>query len=127
MTPFGSLLRYFRCDRGMSTRHLATQVGFSQKCICAIEAGRKLPPQGEAFDQICRYLELTNSEKSALLDAARRSHNRLRIPTTATPRHYQLAHRVVESLEQLSSRQIQTIHAVLDELSSEEKREGRTQ
>jgi len=114
MTPFGSLLRFYRNERGIPLTDLARQIPLSVKILSAIETGRRRPPGREDISAIAKVLNLIPTEAAALAEAAQYSTPLLRLPENATPREYRLAHRVVSSLRRLSEPEMAAIHAVLD-------------
>ena len=113
MTPFGVLCRYYRNERGVTLKHLARQLGITQKTLSAIETGRQRPLQGEQFDLLCSCLGLLPAERDELADAANHSVAHLRIPDSATPREYRLVHQLIQSLGTLSAEQIESIQSAL--------------
>ena len=115
MSPFGSLLRYYRNERGIPPKELAAELGVSDKKISAIEIGRRRPPDEKDLARICKYLSLTEAESAALYEAAQLSHPHVRIPDNATPREYRLVHHFVRALGHLSDNQINVIHKTLNQ------------
>lgn len=117
MTPFGSLLRFYRQERGIPLKVLAVRIGISQKNLSALESGARRPPEDNKIADICTSLTLSADERHALLEAARFSSPLIRLPGNANPQEYRLVHRVIASLRQLSAREITAIHTVLDGLT----------
>jgi predicted ATPase/transcriptional regulator with XRE-family HTH domain len=70
---FGSLLRRFRINAGLSQDVLAEQAGISSDGIDAIERGELPPPGAETLAALAAALEL-NDERSSALAAAAEAH-----------------------------------------------------
>lgn len=115
MSPFGSLLRYYRNERGIPLKTLAAEIGVSEKILSAIEVRRRRPLDEKNIERICKFLDLTEEESTALNEAAQLSHTYVRIPTGASPLEYRLVHRFIQSLGHLSDTQIAVIYRTLDQ------------
>ncbi len=115
MSPFGSLLRYHRNERGILLKALAAELGISEKSLSAVETGRRRPFPDKEIERICKILRLTETESAALREAAQQSRPHLRIPTGVSPHRYRLAYRFIQSLEKLSEDQITAIQRALNQ------------
>lgn len=127
MSPFGALLRYLRNERGVDLRTLATQVGLGEKVLSAVETGRRRPLKKDQLEKIKKILRLNEEEAALLLEAARYSEARVRIPLTAKPNEYRLIHRMVEAVGGLSDHQLELMQSVLDRPERKPSAEGGNQ
>ncbi len=114
MSPFGLMLRYMRNERGISLKSLAARVGISQKSLSAIETGRRHPPDQGLVEKISQALELGATEIHRLRESVNHSSPAIRIPYGATPRAYRLVHRLINRLDRLSARDMESIQAILE-------------
>ncbi len=115
MSPFGSLLRYHRNERGILLKALAAELGISEKSLSAVETGRRRPFPDNEIEKICKFLYLSETESAELKEAAQQSHPHLRIPTGVSPHKYRLAYRFIQSLETLSEEQVTVIQKTLNQ------------
>lgn len=113
VTPFGSLLRYFRNQRGIALKALAAKIHISPKVLYALESGIRRPPTGDDLLALSDALSLRPNEARALAEAAQDSVTTLRIPRAATAREYRLAHQLFRHLGRLSDEQIDGIETLL--------------
>ncbi len=113
MSPFGLTLRYLRNQRCTPLKVLAARLEVSEKVLSAIETGRRRPPNESQLEKIKRTLQLNEEEFRSLLEAARYSVARPRIPIRAKPVEYRLVHCLIEAVGDLSDQQIATIQAAL--------------
>jgi len=118
MSPFGLLVRHYRCERGLSQKDLAKHVGLSNKSYSSLETGR-LHPDRQVMNRIIETMVLCGSDIQALEEAAVYSTNTLHIPFGSTPRAYVLAHKLIALLPSLTISQIDKINSILSSLSSD--------
>lgn len=70
-TSFGDLLRRFRSAASLSQEHLAELAGLSRKGISDLERGSRRAPRLETVRMLAAALQLSDSDRAALLAAAR--------------------------------------------------------
>ena len=72
MTPFGTMLRQERKEKGLMLATMAKDLGISSPYLSQIETGAK--PIKESFvNRVIAYFELSQSEAEALRRAAAKS------------------------------------------------------
>ena len=68
---FGGLLQHLRASAGLSQEELAVRAGLSQRGISDLERGKRRSPHPATVRGLSEALGLADSERHALLDAAR--------------------------------------------------------
>jgi predicted ATPase len=68
---FGSLLRRYRTDQGLTQDQLAERTGLSRRGIADLERGARLAPYAHTLEQLRAALDLSEGEYRALVEAAR--------------------------------------------------------
>jgi predicted ATPase/DNA-binding XRE family transcriptional regulator len=71
-TSLGGLLREYRAAARLTREELAERAGLSANAIGALERGERLTPRKETLALLTTALNLSDSDKAALLAAARR-------------------------------------------------------
>lgn len=67
---FGEFLQKKREEKQITLRGMAAMLEVSAPYLSDIEKGRRNPPEMEKLEQISRILELSDEEKSRMLDLA---------------------------------------------------------
>lgn len=114
MTPLVSLLRFYRNERGITSKAFAAELGVSEKKLSAIETGRHPSFDDKSIELACKFLRLTENESAALHEAALVSSRDIHIPLGTSPQEYRLFHKLMKSLGSLSNFQINEIRRALD-------------
>ena len=70
---FGQFLARKRQEKKISLRGLATQLGISAPFLSDVEKDRKTPFNNERIEQVARILNLSEEEKTVMLDLAGQS------------------------------------------------------
>ena len=70
---FGQFLAIKRQEKKISLRRLAAQLDVSAPYLCDVEKGRKAPLDREKIELTARILNLSESERTAMLDLAGQS------------------------------------------------------
>lgn len=115
MTPFGTLFRYLREERGLSQQEMGRRLQLDSKVISALETGRRCPPDTELIKKIVAQLNLTEAESTQLLDDAKHSSYIVRIPREISPHEMRLVHRLITTLGNLRPEQISAIQRAIEE------------
>src|SRR5579871_3725018 len=68
---FGSLLRSYRTNAGLTQEELAERAGLSRRGIADLERGARRAPYAHTLAQLRTALDLSEAEHAALVDAAR--------------------------------------------------------
>jgi predicted ATPase/DNA-binding XRE family transcriptional regulator len=71
-SPFGSLLRQLRLDKGFSQETLAERAKISAEAVSALERGNRKAPQRQTLSLLVRALELDDANRQTLEAAAKR-------------------------------------------------------
>ena len=121
MTPLGTLIRYFREDRGLNQQELADQSGVDSKLISSFETGRRRTPNSEVLEKIKATLKLTELESLQLQEAANNSSYIIRFPREMPPRKLRLLHTLVRSLSDLAPEQLSAIQHEINGRRSQER------
>lgn len=79
----GALLRRRRTERSLTIEELATVSGVSVRAISDMERGESLGPQRRTIEALADALALSDSDRAALLDAARVGRRRVPQPAPA--------------------------------------------
>jgi transcriptional regulator with XRE-family HTH domain len=69
-SPFGSLLRYYREEAGLSQSALGDRTRFNHAAISKWESGDRLRPKMESIERLIDALDLDPIDANALLAAA---------------------------------------------------------
>ena len=73
--PFGSMVRRYRRDAGLTQEELADRAGLSTRTISDLERGLNSTPQAATLDMLCEALNLSPEARLTLMAAApRRRH-----------------------------------------------------
>ncbi len=122
MTPFGSRLRHLRAERGVTLKHLASELQVSSAYLSALEHGRRGAPSAGLVHQVNEYFGLIWDEADELSRLARLSRPKVRIDTGGlTAEQTALANRVAQMIHRLPPDTVAALHGVLDRTSQDEK------
>lgn len=108
MSPFATAFRDLRVFCGMRQAEFATQLGYEQSYISAIELGSKGPPGKEFVSRLVERLKLDTTWQDRLCLALDESQRRIVLPNGASEDVYRLFNEM--------RRQIETLHPVQLEL-----------
>lgn len=72
---FGSFLKEMRINRGLSLRAFAKLIDRSAPYLTDIENDRRNPPEISKLEEIAQKLELTEAQKTEMLDLAGQGRN----------------------------------------------------
>lgn len=114
MTPFGTLIRFMREERGLTQHEMGRRLQLDSKAVSALETGRRRPPDIQLLEKIIEQLKLSESEASQLLNAAQHSSYVVRIPREISPKNLRLIHQFVTTLDGLRPDQISVIQKVIE-------------
>ena len=70
---FGEMLRRMRRERNIGQRELADKLGIATAYLCDVEKGFRSPFNRNRLEEICQILQLSESDRASLYDAAARS------------------------------------------------------
>ena len=122
MTPFGSRLRHLRAERGVTLKHLASELQVSSAYLSALEHGRRGAPSAGLVHQVNEYFGLIWDEADELSRLARLSRPKVRIDTGGlTAEQTALANRIAQMIHRLPPDTVAALHGVLDRTSQDEK------
>ena len=122
MTPFGSRLRQLRVERGVTLKHLASELQVSSAYLSALEHGRRGTPSAGLVHQVNEYFGLIWDEADELSGLARLSRPKVRIDTGGlTAEQTALANRIAQTIHRLPPDTVAALHGLLDRTTQEEK------
>lgn len=113
MSPFASLIREYRCIRGITQKDAADILGCEQSYISAIERGYKGLPKKQFIDRLIRGYGLTEKEVVDLNNTLKVSERKLLLPVNSRSEEYRLLHLLKQKIGQLQPHQIDLIEIVL--------------
>ncbi|KWO10351.1 XRE family transcriptional regulator [Burkholderia cenocepacia] len=112
MTPFSNALVNYRKRAGLSQTNLAKQLGVAIQYVWKLERGVKPPPSVEQIERIAAALSMGEADVASLLEAARDSQKKLRLPDDLHSDTLRLINRLVRVSTRLSGDEV----TLLDEL-----------
>lgn len=112
MTPFGQKVRAHRRQRGISLKHMASDLGVSSAYLSALEHGHRGRPSDGLVTQVSNYFELMWDEAEELKRLAALSHPRVTVDTSGLdPKATELANLLAETIRDLDDDTIDWILA----------------
>ena len=127
MTPFGSMVREFRAQRGLSLKKMADDLGVTSAYFSALEHGHRGQPGSGLIQQICGYFELSWDEAEDLKRLAGLSHPRVVVGTSGlSPAATELANTLSETIHDMDEDTIEwALHEIRGRMGAKDK-EGPT-
>lgn len=119
MTPFGLHIRALRAERGITQRDMAAALGVSPAYLSAMEHGKRGRPGWEFVQKVIGYFNIIWDDAEELQRLAILSDPKVVIDTSElSPMATRAANRFAETLPCLDEAGLETLLAVLDELSA---------
>ncbi|MBN3834427.1 helix-turn-helix transcriptional regulator [Burkholderia sp. Ac-20344] len=112
MTPFSNALVYYRKRAGLSQTNLAKQLGVAIQYVWKLERGVKPPPLLGQIERIAAALDMGEADVASLLEAARDSQKKLRLPDDLHSDTLRVINRLVQAATRLNGDEV----TQLDEL-----------
>ena len=127
MTPFGTKIREYRADKGLSLKKMAEDLGVSSAYFSALEHGHRGRPGSGLIQQICGYFGLMWDEAEELKRLAELSHPRVVVDTAGlSPTATELANLLAEAIHDMDEDTIEwVLHEIRGRLGAKDK-EGPT-
>lgn len=127
MTPFGTKIREYRAEKGISLKKMAEDMGVSSAYFSALEHGHRGRPGSGLIQQICGYFGLMWDEAEELKRLAELSHPRVVVDTAGlSPTATELANLLAEAIHDMDEDTIEWIlHEIRGRLGARDK-EGPT-
>ena len=127
MTPFGTKIREYRAEKGISLKKMAEDLGVSSAYFSALEHGHRGQPGSGLIQQICGYFGLMWDEAEELKRLAELSHPRVVVDTAGlSPTATELANLLAEAIHDMDEDTIEWIlHEIRGRLGARDK-EGPT-
>ena len=114
MTPFGTKVRAFRAEKGISLKKMAEDLGVTSAYFSALEHGHRGRPGSGLIQQISGYFGLGWDEAEELKRLAGLSHPRVVVDTSGlSPAATELANTLAESIHDMDE---DTIEWALNEI-----------
>ena len=112
---FGHTLSNLRQMKDKRQKWLAYSLGMDPSQLSSIENGRKPPPRSDSFiEMVCQILDLSNSEKTLLINCAHADRQLGEFTEGATIDQIKLAMLFTNKLKNLTPAQLTAINAILD-------------
>ena len=123
MTPFGTKVREFRSQRGISLKKMAADVGVTSAYFSALEHGHRGRPGTGLIQQISGYFDLSWEESEDLERLAQLSHPRIVVDTSGlTPQATELANLLAQSIGDLDEDAIEwVLHEIRGRMGAKER------
>lgn len=111
--PPGRMLRAHRRRQDLTLREVAEEIGCSLSYLSKLESGKAFPKRTAMLLRLADALRLDGDEREALTQAAQYAEGALQIPGGIDPRRYELVHRIVSALPDLSEQTLDSIEELL--------------
>lgn len=111
--PPGRMLRAHRRRLDLTLREVAEEIGCSLSYLSKLESGQAFPKRTAMLLKMADVLRLDGREREALAEAARYAEGALHVPSGVDPRRYELAHRMISALPDLSEQTLDSIEQLL--------------
>jgi transcriptional regulator with XRE-family HTH domain len=123
MTPFGTKVREFRSQRGISLKKMAADMGVTSAYFSALEHGHRGRPGTGLIQQISGYFDLSWEESEDLERLAQLSHPRIVVDTSGlTPQATELANLLAQSIGDLDEDAIEwVLHEIRGRMGAKER------
>jgi transcriptional regulator with XRE-family HTH domain len=113
MSPFSTVFRDLRIFCGLRQVEFATQLGYEQSYISAIELGIKGPPTSEFIDRLVQRLDLDEEWQKRLLQALDESHRKIVLHSEASEDLYKMFNELRRQLDKLHPAQVELMQLAL--------------
>ncbi len=127
MTPFGTKIREYRAEKGISLKKMAEDLGVSSAYFSALEHGHRGQPGSGLIQQISGYFGLMWDEAEELKRLAELSHPRVVVDTAGlSPTATELANLLAKAIHDMDEDTIEwVLHEIRGRLGARDK-EGPT-
>ena len=110
MTPFGTKIREYRAEKGISLKKMAEDLDVSSAYFSALEHGHRGQPGSGLIQQICGYFSLMWDEAEELKRLAELSHPRVVVDTSGlSPAATELANTLAEAIHDMDEDAIEWV------------------
>lgn len=113
VSPFATLLRSLRTQKGVRQVDLAEKLGYEQTYISALEVDKKGPPPPEFIERFVSAYHLSEQDRRDLLEAADASERKLVIREDVPAEVYLLLRDLREKRPHLCSKKAQVLRDIL--------------
>lgn len=111
--PPGRMLRAHRRRLDLTLREVAEEIGCSLSYLSKLESGQAFPKRTAMLLKMADVLRLDRAEREALAEAVRHAERALHLPSGVDSRRYELVHRIVTALPDLSEQTLDSIEELL--------------
>jgi transcriptional regulator with XRE-family HTH domain len=118
-TPLGHELKQLRAARAIPQKEVSRRSGYSTGYLSRIENGLCAPADHALLEKIALALELSESEKLKLIDAARDSRLIVHLPTNGSWKAYANIHRLIRLLPKINDTTWATIEMAVRDVKDE--------
>lgn len=113
MSPFSTVFRELRISCELRQAEFASQLGYEQSYISAIELGTKGPPSVDFIERLVRRLELNEHWQKRLLEALDESQRKIILPNEASDDLYRMFNELRRQIGALHPAQVELIQMAL--------------
>lgn len=113
MSPFSTAFRELRTFCGLRQAEFASQLGYEQSYISAIELGTKGPPSIDFVERLTQRLELDEHWQKRLLEALDESQRKIILPNEVSDETYKMFNELRRQIGALHPAQVELIQMAL--------------
>ena len=113
MSPFSTVFRELRIFCELRQAEFASQLGYEQSYISAIELGTKGPPSIDFVERLVQRLQLDEHWKKRLLEALDESQRKIMLPNEAPDELYRMFNELRRQIGALHPAQVELIRMAL--------------
>lgn len=113
MSPFSTLFRELRISCELRQAEFASQLGYEQSYISAIELGIKGPPSVDFIERLVQRLELDEHWQKRLHEALEESQRKIILPNESSDELYRMFNALRRQIGALHPAQVELIQMAL--------------
>jgi transcriptional regulator with XRE-family HTH domain len=113
MSPFSTAFRELRIFCELRQAEFASQLGYEQSYISAIELGTKGPPSVDFIERLVQHLELDEHWQKRLLEALDESQRKIILPNEVSDEMYKMFNELRRQIGTLHPAQVELIQMAL--------------
>ncbi|WGG50951.1 helix-turn-helix domain-containing protein [Rugamonas sp. DEMB1] len=113
MSPFSTVFRELRIFCELRQAEFASQLGYEQSYISAIELGTKGPPSVDFVERLVQRLELDEHWQKRLLNALDESQRKIILPNEVSDETYKMFNELRRQIGALHPAQVELIQMAL--------------
>jgi transcriptional regulator with XRE-family HTH domain len=114
MTPFSALLSDLCHSRRILQKQLAHSLDVDPSYLSALASGRKGAPSDAFLQKLAASLELSDTERQALVESVKISKRKYQVPKKVHPGFYAVAWKMFSVAEHLPEAKLKVINQILE-------------